>query len=208
MLTEIYVVIWRHQARPAMFVYIYHELMMTSSNGNIFRVTGHLCGEFTDPRWIPRQRPVTRSFDVFFVLRLNNRLSKQSWGWWFEMLPRPLWRHCNVHNFTCARSYVMHPIIRHLMDTAQWMGKPFITKTIGLGAVWWIIVGYCSHTKYMCIPITKCIKIQADKISYMWFAFDDILGNPKYMVLGKLRAKCVRYWTCKVSFLPTESTAM
>ena len=27
--------------------------MTTSSNGNIFRVTGHLCGEFTGPRWIP-----------------------------------------------------------------------------------------------------------------------------------------------------------
>ena len=25
--------------------------MMTSSNGNIFRVTGHLCGEFTDPHY-------------------------------------------------------------------------------------------------------------------------------------------------------------
>ena len=32
----------------------------------------------------PRKRPVTRSFGVFFDLRLNNRLSKQSWGWWFE----------------------------------------------------------------------------------------------------------------------------
>ena len=32
----------------------------------------------------PTQRPVTRSFDVFFDLRLNERLSKQSWGWWFE----------------------------------------------------------------------------------------------------------------------------
>ena len=28
--------------------------MMTSSNGNIFRVAGHLCGEFTGPLWIPR----------------------------------------------------------------------------------------------------------------------------------------------------------
>ena len=27
---------------------------MTSSNGNIFRVTDHLCGEFTADRWIPR----------------------------------------------------------------------------------------------------------------------------------------------------------
>ena len=41
------------------------------------------------------QRPVTRSFDVFFDLRLNKRLSKQSWGWWFETPSRPLWRHCN-----------------------------------------------------------------------------------------------------------------
>ena len=30
--------------------------MMTSSNGNLFRVTGHLCEEFTGPRWIPRTK--------------------------------------------------------------------------------------------------------------------------------------------------------
>ena len=42
-------------------------VMMTSSNGNIFRVTGHLCGEFTGPGEFPAQRPVTRSFDVFFI---------------------------------------------------------------------------------------------------------------------------------------------
>ena len=41
------------------------------------------------------QRPVTRSFDVSFDLRLNKRLSKQWWGWWFETLSHPLWRHRN-----------------------------------------------------------------------------------------------------------------
>ena len=46
--------------------------------------------------WIPTRRPVTRSFDVFFDLGLNKWLSKQSWGWWFEMPSRPLWRHRNV----------------------------------------------------------------------------------------------------------------
>ena len=50
--------------------------MMTSSNGNIFRVTGHLCGEFIGPGEFPSQRPVTRSFDVFFDLHPNKRLSK------------------------------------------------------------------------------------------------------------------------------------
>ena len=33
-----------------------YEYMMTSSNGNNFRVTGHLCGEFTGPRWIPHTK--------------------------------------------------------------------------------------------------------------------------------------------------------
>ena len=43
----------------------------------------------------PAQRPMTRSFDIFFDLRLNNWLSKQSWGWWSETLSHPLWRHRN-----------------------------------------------------------------------------------------------------------------
>ena len=43
----------------------------------------------------PAQRPVTRSFDVFFDLRLNKRLSKQWWGWRFETPSHPLWRHIN-----------------------------------------------------------------------------------------------------------------
>ena len=46
-------------------------------------------------REFPTQRLVTRSFDVSFDLLLNKRLSKQSWGWWFEMLSCPSWRHCN-----------------------------------------------------------------------------------------------------------------
>ena len=41
-------------------------------------------GEFTT------QRPVTRSFDVYFDLRPNKRLSKLSWGWWFDTPSRPL----------------------------------------------------------------------------------------------------------------------
>ena len=32
-------------------------------------------------------------------LRLNKRLSKQSWGWWFETLSCPLWHHCNGTEF-------------------------------------------------------------------------------------------------------------
>ena len=79
--------------------------MMTSSNGNIFRVTGHLCGNSPVPGEFPTQRPVTRSFDVFFDLRLNKRLSKQSWGWWFETPPWSLWRQCNVATVELATHF-------------------------------------------------------------------------------------------------------
>ena len=82
---------------------IYPMTMMTSSNGNIFRVTGHLCGKFTGPGEFHAQRPVTRSFDVFFDLRPNKRLSKQWWGWWFETLSSPLWRHCNAYSSLALR---------------------------------------------------------------------------------------------------------
>ena len=49
--------------------------MMTSSLLAICAGNSPVTGEF------PAQRPVTRSFDVFFDLRLNKRLGKQSWGW-------------------------------------------------------------------------------------------------------------------------------
>ena len=83
--------------------------MMTSSNGNIFRVTGHLCAEFTGPCEFPAQSPVTRSFDAFFDLHPNKRLSKQWWGCWFEALSCPLWRHRNVteHSGNTGRMYII-----------------------------------------------------------------------------------------------------
>ena len=68
---------------------------MTSPNGNTCRVTVPLCGEFTGPGEFHTQRPVTRSFDAFFDLRLTKRLSKQTGGWWFETLTWSLWRHRN-----------------------------------------------------------------------------------------------------------------
>ena len=73
-----------------------NHIMMTSSNENIFRVTGHLCGNSPVPGEFRAQRPVTRSFDVFLDLYLNKQVSKQSWGWWSETLTSSLWRQFNV----------------------------------------------------------------------------------------------------------------
>ena len=68
---------WRHQMET-------FSALLPISAGN-----SPVPGEF------PAQRTVTRSFDFFFDQRPNKRLSKQSWGWWFETLSRPLWRQCN-----------------------------------------------------------------------------------------------------------------
>ena len=69
--------------------------MMTSSNGNIFRVTDPLCGEFTGHRWIPHTKASDADLWCFLWCALNKRLNKQSRGWWFQTPSRPLWRHSN-----------------------------------------------------------------------------------------------------------------
>ena len=66
-----------------------------------------ITGEF------PARRSVTRSFDIFFYLRLDERLSKQSWGWWFDMLSRPLWRHCNASVILLRPGCVKHHSALH-----------------------------------------------------------------------------------------------
>ena len=66
----------------------------------------------------PAQRPVTRSFDVFFDLRLNERLSKQWWGWWFETPSHPLWRHCNIlHNAWQCNWHVLYKIPKRFRNS-------------------------------------------------------------------------------------------
>ena len=70
--------------------------MMTSSDGNIFRVTGLYSGNSPVTGEFPAQRPVMQSFDVFYDLRLNQQSSKQWRRRWFETSSCPLWRHCNV----------------------------------------------------------------------------------------------------------------
>ena len=76
--------LWRHwlnQRWTSSTTYIY--IIMTSSNGNRFRVTSPLC----KGQW--------RGALMFFHLRLNKRLSKQSWSRWFETPLRSLWRQSN-----------------------------------------------------------------------------------------------------------------
>ena len=66
-----------------------HQMETFSALLALYAGNSPVTGEFFS------QRPVTRSFDVPFDLRLNKWLGKQSWGWWFETPPGPLWHHHN-----------------------------------------------------------------------------------------------------------------
>ena len=60
---HLYLSWWRHQMET------FSELLAICAGNS------PITGEF------PAQRSVMQSFDVFFDLHLNKRLSKQSWGW-------------------------------------------------------------------------------------------------------------------------------
>ena len=74
-------------------------------------------------REFPTQRPVTRIFYGFFYLRVNKRLSKKSWGWWFEMPSRSLWRHCDENSYTQCILCIMkiHGNSSQCMDERYWI---------------------------------------------------------------------------------------
>ena len=95
------VIKWKHYPRDWSFVW------------GISQVTG----EF------PIQRPVSRRCDIFSDLRLNERLSKQSWGWWFETPSHPSWCHSNAYmrtrTLTSLYPRILYPTIiisRHSFD--------------------------------------------------------------------------------------------
>ena len=75
------------------------QVVSPSSNGNIFRVTDPLCGEFTGRRWIPFTKASDAELWCFFHLRLNKRLSKQSPS-------RSLWRNWRQLNWFPGNRYL------------------------------------------------------------------------------------------------------
>ena len=69
----------------------------------------------------------------FFDLRLNKQLSKQSWGWWYEMPPHPLWRHSNVlwiKNLIHVVNIVLYTIFLLSCIYSSYLYHSFINWTI------------------------------------------------------------------------------
>ena len=169
---------WRHQMET------FSALLVICAGNSL------VPGEF------PAQRPVTRSFDVFFDLRLNKRLSKQSWGWWFETLSCPLWRHCNV------------PAGKSLGP-----GTTLTSKITGLLLIPPLMSNYIHHTvrseityqvqnfKGFTVEVTQCISYFVTHfpgyvITYPWDQSQPIISKKSsWWYIHIYIYMCVRPWT-------------
>ena len=105
--------------------------MMTSSNANISPLLALCAGNSPVTGEFPSQSSVTWSFDVFFDLRLNQRLSKQSLGWWIEAQSRSLWRHCNVCTRFCWALFCSSHVV------SRWL-----TQGVYLSVSWMLVITY------------------------------------------------------------------
>ena len=120
---------WRHQIET-------FSILLAICVGN-----SPVTGEF------PSQRSVTWSFDVFFDLRLNKRLSKQLRGLWFETPSRSLWHHCNA------------------LRRGQWCRKYLHAPTSSWNINWKLCYTWNKLDKLLCIVI--------EYIFLIFFMFDD-----------------------------------
>ena len=116
----------------------------------------------------PSQRPVTRSFDVFFDLRLNKWFSKQSWGWWFETPLRLLWRHCKAGVRKTANT---HPHPHPMIPVHMYISKSY--------EIWKYIYIYMIQFHFILLSVelchassfVKCMYVRTDesiKITWSW----------------------------------------
>ena len=124
----------------------------------------------------PAQRPVTRSFDVFFDLRLHEQLSKQWWGWWFETPSRPLWRYSNVDE-SQARS-VIHGhsdyffFVSETGDTTSDQLMTIISAMVLFGSLAGVHILFClsstlkpiQNGRHFADDIFKCIFLNENSI--------------------------------------------
>ena len=101
--------------------------------------------------------PLKRSFDVFFDLRLNKWLSKQSTRSWFDTPSCSLWRHCNgkpvVHKANMLISAIQPLPVR--------LHRPHLYPLCPIDAIWWHrsesilaqVIAWCRHdTKSLAEP--------------------------------------------------------
>ena len=134
---------------------------------------------------------MTRTFDVFFDLRLNKRLSKQSRGWWFETESDSLWRRCNGKSdwppkgFSLVTNSSTWGVLGVSTDPmGQWSGGVTIFKhninhwlLLECGHQYLACIKYpVRHTSHVCIIESSC------KTSFVLYVYIYIHLTSKFPV--------------------------
>ena len=121
--------------------------MITLSNENISALLALCAGNTQVTGEFPSQRPVTQSFDIFFYLRLNKRLSKQSRSRLFGMPSRLLWRHCNAPKTSLhelSNTWMKDPSFLNVMIVTDKMAKQDILN-VKHGPLYMYSIIQCGH---------------------------------------------------------------
>ena len=120
----------------------------------------------------PSQRPVTKKgFDVFFDLRLNKRLSKPSWGWWFETPSRSVWRHCNsdaLFNGCHLLQSLITSIPALMLPSRYFNGYCFNTLNVIARCFFTNNITYFNVTSINCIDVNQIYALDKSVISTEW----------------------------------------
>ena len=143
------------------------------------------------PGEFPAQRLVTRSFDVFFDLHPNKRLSKQWWGWWFEMPPCRLWRHRYDKHVSLSFiwghvAFLSFSYIGWDCTHVTWNGLTQYKKNIKLND---IVKCSTQSEKYISCDFYK-IKLIDDFVGFIWI----FMMAPVLYSKHNLRETC--HFTC------------
>ena len=137
--------------------------MMTSPNGNIFRVTGPLWRESTRQRCIPLPKASEAELWCFLRLRLNKRLSKQSRRRWFETPSCSIWRHCNSSEMPAVRKVMQF----HFVCV---FALPYRAVLLGSLSSWDIIwlIDWCRSSTHRVLYNTQ---LRNDSYIYIYIYF-------------------------------------
>ena len=192
---------WRHQMEA-------FSALLAICAGN-----SPVSGEF------PAQRPVTRGFDVFCDQRPNKWLSKQSWGWWFEMHSPPLWHHCNAKQMLHATATfnTLRPRYngRHFADNMfkciflnenVWIPNKISLKFVSKGPINYIpaLVQIMARRRAGAKPLSETMMVrllthicvtqpQWVKHTYLW-CFETFIGLLKHLS-DMVASKCLHLFS-------------
>ena len=114
-----------------------------------------LCGIYRSPVNSPHKGQWRGALIFFFDLRLNKRLSKQSWGWWFETPPCSLWRHCN----DAGKWTQQHLLASHYYENHAQFSNQCRSLYSSLWIYWWKCPKNEMKIGISFIPVTKEFKV-------------------------------------------------